>query len=110
VISANLTQASNGLAGWVTADVVKVLSEGKDKDNMPLCPPMPFGPLGAFGGMDAAHKEAIGVYITSLPADVNPSDGGRFPMCIMPMPPDGGMPDASMPDSSTPMDAGNDGG
>ena len=100
VTSLNITPAANGIAGWAATDVVKVLAQGIDKDGMALCPPMPFGPNGAFGGMEPAHQEAIGVYVTTLAPISNPSDGGRFNMCVMPMPPDGGMPDASMPDAS----------
>lgn len=116
VTSENITPASNGIAGYVAADVVKVLAQGMNKANQPICPPMPVGPNGAFGGMEAAHQEAIGAYLTTIAPNVNPGDGGRFPKCIPPGPPpgDGGSPDASTdastPDSSTPADASNDGG
>jgi hypothetical protein len=114
VTSENITPAANGIAGYVAADVVKVLSQGLNKANQPICPPMPVGPNGAFGGMEAAHMEAIGAYLTTIAPNVNPGDGGRFPKCIPPGPPpgDGGSPDASTPDSSTPdsstpTDSGN---
>jgi len=118
VTSENITPAANGIAGYVAADIVKVLSDGVNKAGQPICPPMPVGPRGAFGGLEAPHKEAIGVYLTSIAPNLNPGDGGRFPKCIPPGPPpgDGGSPDASgpdsstpTPDSSTPTDAGNDG-
>jgi hypothetical protein len=109
-VSLNITPANNGIKGWTADDVAKVLSDGVDKAGMPLCPPMPFGPNGAFGGMLPAHRHAIGVFLTTIAGNENPDDGGRFPMCMPPgPPPDGGMPDASMPDGSMPSDASTQG-
>jgi mono/diheme cytochrome c family protein len=109
VTSLNITPGTNGIKGWTAANVAKVLSDGVDKDGMPLCPPMPFGPNGAFGKMLLAHQHAIGVYLTTIPGKENPSDGGKFPMCVMPSPPDGGgMPDSGS-DGSMPSDASTSG-
>jgi hypothetical protein len=106
VTSLNITPANSGIHGWTAQDVQKVLLQGVDKDGMALCPPMPFGPNGAFGGMDPADALAVGYYITTIAPIENPADGGRIPMCVPPSPPgDGGM----MPDASMPMDASTKG-
>ncbi len=70
-LSANLTQDETGLKGWTKADIVKVLHEGIDKKGEPLCPPMPVGPLGAFGGITDEDANDIAAYILSLPPVVN---------------------------------------
>lgn len=79
--SLNITPADNGIKGWTFADVAATIKTGKDKAGMQLCGPMPFGPLGAFGGMLEDHANAIGYYLTSIPGVENPTnDGGAFPM------------------------------
>ncbi len=68
VYSANLTSdPTTGLSGWTPKDVVNVLHNGHNKDDAGLCPPMPFGPYGAFGGLTDADALDIGNYIVSLP-------------------------------------------
>jgi mono/diheme cytochrome c family protein len=88
IYSANITQDATGLKGWVAADVQQVLAKGIDKMGRALCPPMPFGPTGAFGGLTPDDQLNIGYYITSLPPVANagiqfcidpfrtPSEGG----------------------------------
>jgi hypothetical protein len=123
VLSRNITPHASGIAGWTPQNIQTELLQGINKDGKPICPPMPVGPFGAFGGLTPEHALAIGYYITSLPPVENPEDGGVFPMCNFPSPPpDGGgspdgavpdgsapdaSPDASMPDSSIPDAAGD---
>ena len=87
IISANLTPGKNGLKGWTADDVVNVLKKGVDKDGKVLCPPMPFGPDGAFGGLTAKDALDIATYITTL----EPADSDVIPLCVAPdAPPAGG--------------------
>jgi mono/diheme cytochrome c family protein len=87
-VSKNLTSDNTtGLGTWMAADIVKVLKMGKAKDGSGICPPMPVGPMGAFGGLTDGDALDIANYIKSLPPIVhNVPD-----MCVFPPPaPDGG--------------------
>ena len=88
-VSKNLTSdVATGLGNWTVADIVKVLKEGKDKDGKGICPPMPVGPMGAYGGLTYQDTLDIATYIKSLPAATNMvPDMCSFPF---PPPPDGG--------------------
>jgi len=66
--SANLTQHATGLDGWTVADIKKVIQMGVDPDDDVICPPMPAGPMGAFGGLTDADVTDIANYVVSLPA------------------------------------------
>lgn len=66
IYSANLTPHATGLEGWTVADVKKVLKEGISKDGKIVCPPMPAGPGGAFGGLSDADAEDIAHFVVSL--------------------------------------------
>ena len=67
-VSKNLTShATSGLGSWTAADIEKVLKQGVAKDGSGICPPMPVGPMGAFGGLTAADTTDIANYIKSLP-------------------------------------------
>ena len=103
VYSENLTPAKNtGLKNWTPGLVKNLIKTGKTDTGDTICPPMPVGPNGAFGGMTDAHALAIGAYITSLPPIENGTDAGMFPMCLLPPGPppvtDAG-PDATSKDS-----------
>ena len=100
VVSRNITPHASGIAGWTAEEIRTELLTGIDQSGSPICPPMPDGPEGAFGGLTPEHALAIGRYITTLPPIANPEDGGVFPQCnFPPPPPDGGL-DASTPDGS----------
>jgi len=71
IYSANLTPHTSGLAGWTVADVVKALKEGVSKDGTLVCPPMPVGPNGAFGGLSDADATDIAHFIVSLEPQEN---------------------------------------
>ncbi len=74
-VSKNLTSdPETGLGDWSVEDIAKVISEGTDKDGDGVCPPMPVGPMGAFGGLKSNDVLDIAHYIKSLPAQVNAVD------------------------------------
>jgi hypothetical protein len=80
IYSSNITPGENGIKDWTPEDVVKVLKEGIDDEGQALCPPMPFGPMGAFGGLSDSDARDIGIYLTTLePADTDP-----IAMCVAP--------------------------
>jgi len=82
-ISKNLTSDSEtGLGDWEADDIVNVLLQGKDKKGDGICPPMPAGPMGAFGGLTPDDALDIANYIKSLPAIENKIDD----MCVFPFP------------------------
>jgi len=71
-VSKNLTShTTSGLGTWTTADIVKVLKQGLAKDGSGICPPMPVGPMGAFGGLTTEDATDIANYIKSLPPIAN---------------------------------------
>jgi mono/diheme cytochrome c family protein len=86
IYSANLTPHDTGIAGYSVADIVAVLKEGEDPDQggAPICPPMPVGPMGAFGGLTDGDARDIAHYLLSLPPAENviPND------CVAMPPPD----------------------
>jgi hypothetical protein len=96
VVSANITPDSKtGLKNWTPAAIENLLHNGVDLEGKAICPPMPVGPMGAFGGITNAHALAIGAYITHLPPVSNGDDaGGPFPLCFLKPPPDAGKTDA----------------
>jgi hypothetical protein len=109
ITTLNLTPHATGLQGWTAGQVANVLKNGVDKDGLAICPPMPNGPNGAFGGMTDNDARDIGTYLIHLAPidnaialachDVMGRDGGRS---------DGG-PDVT--DSGpTPPDSGPDSG
>lgn len=80
-----ITPDTTGLAGWTPDNIVTVLHQGVDKDGHSICPPMPVGPQGAFGGMSSIDALDIANYLLSIAPKVNdvpkcePSDGGPPP-------------------------------
>jgi mono/diheme cytochrome c family protein len=109
-VSKNLTSdTTTGLGTWTTADIVKVLKQGKDKDGKGICPPMPVGPNGGYGLLTDGDALDIANYIKSLPPAVNMvPDMCSFPP--MPPPSDGGTDGASTEGGSEAggSDAGSD--
>jgi hypothetical protein len=67
VYSMNLTPHATGLAGYTVADIVKVLKEGKDKNNANVCPPMPSAFGGPLTGITTEDATDIANYIVNLP-------------------------------------------
>jgi mono/diheme cytochrome c family protein len=80
-VSKNLTShPTTGLGDWTAMDIVNVLKNGVAKDGSGICPPMPVGPMGAFGGLKAEDMTDIANYIKSLP----PIDNMIVDMCQWP--------------------------
>lgn len=109
-VSANLTSdPATGLGDWTTKDITTVLLQGKDDHGDGICPPMPAGPMGAYGGLTPQDALDIANYIKSLPPAVNdvpdmctwppvaPVDGGRMDGAAM----DSARVDTSSMDSAT---------
>jgi hypothetical protein len=98
-VSKNLTSdVTTGLGAWTVEDVVNAVTKGKAKDGSGICPPMPFGPMGAYGGLTPQDATDIANYIKSLPAISNLVPD----MCVFPpvAPADAGM-DASGSDGAS---------
>jgi mono/diheme cytochrome c family protein len=85
VYSRNLTPHATGLEGWTNADIVKALNEGVNPDDHMLCPPMPAGPMGAFGGLTEDDAGDIAAYLLTLEPAEN-----EVPLCPLGMPGGGG--------------------
>lgn len=104
-VSKNLTSdVATGLGNWAVTDIIRVLKEGKDKEGKGICPPMPVGPMGAYGGLTDGDVRDIANYIKSLPAASNMvPDMCSFPF-TMPPPGDGGT--GSGDAAATPGDGG----
>lgn len=67
IYSANVTPHATGIQGWTAEQVKIALKEGLDDDGDGICPPMPAGPMQAFGGLTDEDALAIGHYITTIP-------------------------------------------
>jgi hypothetical protein len=86
IFSENITPHATGVQGWTAAAIANVMKNGVDKDGLTICPPMPNGPNGAFGGLTDGDRLDIGNYIVHLPPidntvalichDIMNSDGG----------------------------------
>ena len=89
-VSLNLTSDNaTGLGTWAVSDIVTALKQGKDKDGKGICPPMPVGPMGAYGHLTDSDANDIANYIHSLPPKTNMIvDMCSFPAA--PPPADGG--------------------
>ncbi len=80
IVSSNLTPDANGLKGWTVDQVKQALKQGVDDEGEGICPPMPSGPHGPYGGMTDEDAMALGYYLTTIPA----TDNGKLPHCEMP--------------------------
>ena len=107
-VSANLTSdPTTGLGNWTTDQIVTVLLQGKDDHGDGICPPMPVGPNGAYGGLTAQDALDIANYIKSLPPAVNDVPD----MCTWPPAPavDGGSVDSQAIDGPASLDLSSSG-
>lgn len=80
IISRNLTPDATGLQGWTPQQIAAAVRTGIDIEGEGLCPPMPVGPNGPFGGMTEEDALAIGTYLTTLP----PVETDDYPQCMAP--------------------------
>ncbi len=82
IYSMNLTpHEMTGIPSYTQADIVRVLKEGQDRTGAGICPPMPAGPMAAFGGLTDDDANAIAAYIKALP----PTDNMVSGFCTPPM-------------------------
>src|SRR5699024_3664993 len=65
IYSSNLTPDTTGIATYTVEDIVAALKQGIDNMHKPLCPPMPAGPMAAFGGLTDADATDIAHYLLS---------------------------------------------
>jgi mono/diheme cytochrome c family protein len=65
--SANITPDATGIANVTVAQIRTILQQGLAPDGGRICPPMPVGPNGAYGGLTDADAEAIANYIKTIP-------------------------------------------
>jgi hypothetical protein len=63
--------------------MVQAVTHGKDRNDGGVCPPMPSGPLGAFGKLTAKDALDIESYIHGVPNVVSSPDGGSG-SCVAP--------------------------
>jgi mono/diheme cytochrome c family protein len=100
IYSANITPHDpTGIGSWSVEDIVHALKNGESKDGSGLCPPMPAGPMGAFGGLTDDDAEDIAHYLLSIPG----VESEQAEQCMLPSgPPPGPAPDAGEPDASAP--------
>lgn len=71
-VSKNLTSdEATGLGEWSAEEIVAVLKDAVDKNGDGLCPPMPAGPMAAYGGLTDDDALDIANYLKSLPAIEN---------------------------------------
>jgi len=77
--SANITPAASGIANMTVAQIIAVLKQGVDETGEPICPPMPVGPNGAYGGLSDTDAEAIAHYLKTIPPIAH-----TVPDCMVP--------------------------
>lgn len=84
IITSNITQhPTTGISTWTVEDIRKAMVQAKDRTDGGICPPMPAGPMAAFGGLTAQDALDIATYIKSLPGVDNAIDGGNG-SCVSP--------------------------
>jgi len=76
IYTRNLTGDATGLADWNRQDIVRLLKEGLTPTDKPACPPMPAGPMGAFGRLTDEDALDIATYLKTLPPIEN-----ELPIC-----------------------------
>ncbi len=81
IFTSNITpHATTGIGDYSKADIVKVLKQGIDKEGHGLCPPMPAGPMGAYGGLTDDDANDMAAYLLALP----PVENMVAPECTPP--------------------------
>jgi hypothetical protein len=67
IYSANITPHATGMNGATAQDIVRILKQGRDRDDAGVCPPMPSGPMGPYGRLTDQDALDIANYIVGLP-------------------------------------------
>jgi mono/diheme cytochrome c family protein len=74
IYSANITpDNATGIGMHTVEQIVAIIKQGTDKDGNGVCPPMPVGPMGAFGGLTDGDATDIASYLLAIPA--KPANG-----------------------------------
>jgi mono/diheme cytochrome c family protein len=60
-----------GIGDWSVEDILKVIQQGTDRNGDGICPPMPAGAMGGYGGLTDQDALDIAHYIKSLPPIVD---------------------------------------
>jgi hypothetical protein len=84
VYAANITSDSTGVGLDTADDIRTVLLQGVSHGE-PLCPPMPVGPDGAFGGLTPQDALDIAVYLKSIPPIRKTVSDCEFPLISKPV-------------------------
>jgi mono/diheme cytochrome c family protein len=67
-VSKNITpDIETGIGEWSLEDIVAALKEGVDANGDGICPPMPVGPMAAYGNLTDEDALDIAHYLKSLP-------------------------------------------
>ncbi len=72
IYASNLTPDATGIGDFSAQDIISVLTQGVDDQGVAICPPMPVGPLGAFGGLTGSDAVDIANFLLSLPPKASP--------------------------------------
>ena len=67
IYTANLTPHATGIENYTIEEIKAVLLQGTDRGGNGVCPPMPVGPDGPFGGLTDGDATDIATYIKNLP-------------------------------------------
>lgn len=93
IVSANITpDPITGIFGLAPSAIVNILLRGVAPGGLEICPPMPVGPVGPYGGLTNEDAIDIANYVLSLP----PISNDTGPLCDFRV--------------ATPSDGGNEGG
>lgn len=68
----NLTPDPTGLQQLTSEQIVNVLLHGMDPQGHGICPPMPSGPMQAFGGLTPSDALDMATYLKAIPRVANP--------------------------------------
>jgi hypothetical protein len=81
IVSKNLTpDPTTGLGNWSIDDIVKAVTQGRDKMDKGICPPMPASQMGAYGHLTPGDASDIAHYLKSIAPAVNMIND----MCVFP--------------------------
>ena len=76
IYTINLTPHATGTMGRTVEQIKQTLLLGVDPGGEGVCPPMPVGPMGAFGGLTDGDATDIATYVLALPPIENTIPNG----------------------------------
>lgn len=78
VYSSNVTpDPTTGIGDWTIAQIIAAVKQGTEPDGNKICPPMPAGPMGGFGGMTTEDATDVANYLKSIAPRENQVPGGE---------------------------------